>query len=135
MRGSAERTTVPWNKGGIQPLDQLRTPSTGCPPGSVSTTYAGRLWLSDPRPYVTHEPSAGRPGCDLPVFMNQIDGSCPLMSVCIERISVTSSTMLAKCGSNSDTSIPHWPCFWNFQGLPNSFLLARSTKLNVTSPA
>ena len=38
-------------------------------------------------------------------------GSWPLMSVCIERMSVTSSTMLAKCGSNSDTSIPLWPCF------------------------
>ena len=38
MRGSVGRTTVPWNSGGIQPLDQLRTPSTGSPPGSVSTT-------------------------------------------------------------------------------------------------
>ena len=35
---------------------------------------------------MSHEPRAGRPGWDLPVFMNQIDGSCPLMSVCIERM-------------------------------------------------
>jgi len=41
---------------------------------------------------VSHEPSAGRPGCALPVFMNQIEGSCPLISVCMERMSVTSST-------------------------------------------
>ena len=30
------------------------------------------------------------------VFMNQIDGSCPLMSVCIERITQTSSTICEK---------------------------------------
>ena len=28
------RITVAWNSGGIQPLDQFRTPSTGWPPGS-----------------------------------------------------------------------------------------------------
>jgi len=28
----------PLKQGGNQPLDQLRTPSTGCPPGSVKTT-------------------------------------------------------------------------------------------------
>ena len=35
----------------------------------------------------------------------------------------------ARCGSSSETSVPHWPCLANFHGLPNSFLLARLTKL------
>ena len=30
---------------GSQPEDQLRTPSTGSPPGSARTTYAGSSWL------------------------------------------------------------------------------------------
>ena len=36
-----------------------------------------------------------------------------------------SSTISARCGSSSETSVPHWPCLANFHGLPNSFLLAR----------
>ena len=40
-----------------------------------------------------------------------------------------SSTIPAVCGSSSETSVPHWPCLANFHGLPNSFLLARLTKL------
>ncbi len=34
----AHGSTVAWNRGGIQPFDQLRTPSTGMPPGSGMTT-------------------------------------------------------------------------------------------------
>ena len=44
------RMTVAWNRGVIQPFDQLRTPSTGTPPGSGIATYAGRFWLSEPSP-------------------------------------------------------------------------------------
>ena len=96
--------------------------------------YAGRFWLSDPNPYVSHEPKAGRPGCGLPVFMNQIDGSCPLMSVCIERTTQMSSTILLVWGKSSESSVPHWPCLRKRKGLPSSFLLAACTKLKVTSP-
>ncbi len=42
--------------------------------------------------------------------------------------------MPAVSGKSSETSVPHWPCLANFQGLPKSFLLARLTKLKVTSP-
>ena len=37
-RTPLERKGVPWKSGGIQPLDQLRMPSTGRPPESGSTT-------------------------------------------------------------------------------------------------
>src|SRR5579863_5305590 len=118
----------------MKPFDQLRTPSTGWPPGSGMAMYAGRFWLSEPRPYVIHEPSDGRPGCDFPVFMNQIDDSWPLISVCIERTTQMSSTILAVCGNSSDSSVPQWPCFAKRNGLPINFLLAALTKLKVTSP-
>src|SRR5688572_15055414 len=36
----------------------------------------------------------------------------------MERISAMSSTHAPRCGSNSDSSIPHWPCFLNLRGLP-----------------
>ena len=50
MRGSCGRSTVPWYSGGMKPLDQLCVPSTGWPPGSESTMYAGRFCASLPRP-------------------------------------------------------------------------------------
>ncbi len=32
------------------------------------TTKAGRSLVSAPRPYVTHDPMLGRPGCEKPVL-------------------------------------------------------------------
>ena len=45
-----------------------------------------------------------------------------------------SSAISAVCGKSSEISVPHCPRGANFQGVPSSFLLARFTKLNVTSP-
>ena len=58
-----------------------------------------------------------------------IDTSWPLCPVCIDRITHRSSTMPAISGRSSETSVPAWPCLANDQGEPNSFLLARLTKL------
>ena len=46
-----------------------------------------------------------------------------------------SSTMPAVSGSSSETSVPHCAVLGELPGLPNSFLLARLTKLNTTSPS
>ena len=46
-----------------------------------------------------------------------------LMSVCIDRITVTSSTIL-EMGRSSETSMPLSPHLWNFHGLPKSFCRA-----------
>ena len=64
--GVPVRNGVPWYTAGRNPLDQLFVPSTGNPPGSESTTYAGSSFRSVPRPYSTHDPHAGRPGKVLP---------------------------------------------------------------------
>ena len=45
-----------------------------------------------------------------------------------------SSTTPAVCGNNSDSSVPHCPCFRNLNGLPNRVFVARLTKLKPTSP-
>ena len=80
-------------------------------------------------------PIVGRPVTPaIPPWKKRIETSWPLCPVCIERITQMSSTIPAVSGSSSETSVPHCPCLANFQGLPNSFLLARLTKLNTTSP-
>ena len=71
----------------------------------------------------------------IPPWKKRIETSWPLCPVCIERITQMSSTMPAVSGRSSETSVPHCPCLANFQGVPNSFLLARLTKLNTTSPS
>src|SRR5204862_7631715 len=97
--------------------------------------YAGRFRDSVPRPYTTQLPIVGRPVTPAtPPWKYRIETSCPLNPVCIDRITQTSSTIPAACGSNSETSVPHAPCPANFHGLPNRFLLARLTKLYLTPP-
>ncbi len=81
-------------------------------------------------------PIVGRPVTPaIPPWKKRIETSWPLCPVCIERITQMSSTMPAVSGRSSETSVPHCPCLANFQGVPNSFLLARLTKLNTTSPS
>jgi hypothetical protein len=63
-----------------------------------------------------------------------MDTSWPLCPVCIERTTQILSTIPAVHGSSSDTAVPHWPCLANLNGLANSFLLARLTKLKPKSP-
>ena len=47
-----------------------------------------------------------------------------MLSVSIERMSVTSSAIPAKCGKSSLTSIPHLPARLNSQGEPNRLPVA-----------
>ena len=53
----------------------------------------------------------GRPLMIEPVFMNAWAVSWLICSVCIDRITQSSSARLAMCGNKSLTSIPDFPCF------------------------
>src|SRR5579872_1949849 len=89
-------------------------PTVGRP--GHKTTYPGRFWFSEPRPYVSHDPRLGRVGCVSPEFIIRNDGSWLGRFVCIERITHRSSMQRLKCGNSSLTSIPELPCFENLKG-------------------
>src|SRR5580765_1803452 len=89
----------------------------GCglrPANDVMTTKPGRLLDSLPRPYVTHDPIAGRPDSRLPVFMKVWAGSWLMASVFIERRMHISSAMCEVYGNSSLISCPDWPWRANF---------------------
>ena len=44
-------------------------------------------------------------------------GSCVRLVVYIERMKAMSSTCRARCGSASETHMPHLPCWANLNGL------------------
>src|SRR5215813_11162331 len=77
------------------------------------TTKPGRFLFSTPSPYVSHEPSDGRPAWLKPVFIISIDGSWFGISVFIDRIQQMLSAHSPRLGNRSLTSIPHWPYFLN----------------------
>ena len=51
----------------------------------------------------------GPAGDGRPVFSAKIDWPWLLTPVCIERMSVMSSTIRPRWGSSSESSMPHWP--------------------------
>ena len=60
----------------------------------------GRFWLSEPRPYVTHEPMLGRIERASPQFISISDGSWFGTSAVIERMTQMSSMLSATCENN-----------------------------------
>ena len=56
---------------------------------------AGRLLLSDPMPYDSQAPIAGRPACCEPVWKKVTAGSWLIASVCRDLITHSSSTIFA----------------------------------------
>jgi hypothetical protein len=50
------------------------------------------------------------------VFIWYSAAAWSLLRVYIDRMKAMSSTHSATCGNNSETSIPHCPCFLNFHG-------------------
>src|SRR5258707_258179 len=103
---------------GRKPAPQLSECPLGMPRPSVSymTTNAGRFWLSDPRPYVTHEPRHGKPMRVIPVLILNSAGEWLFESVQHEYTKPILSTCLAILGNNSDTQAPLWPCWANLNG-------------------
>src|SRR6185436_17264629 len=89
-------------------------PTTGLP--GQRATKPGRFWFSVPRPYVIQEPRLGRIGCMLPEFIISRAGSWLGLSVCIERITQSSSIHLATSGYSSETSMPLLPYDFEVKG-------------------
>jgi len=73
------------------------------------TTNPGRSRLGVPRPYDSHEPSEGRPGCSDPVWMKVMAGSWLMASVWTERTTVMSSAIFLCQGSSSLIHVPSCP--------------------------
>jgi hypothetical protein len=73
------------------------------------TTNAGRLRLSDPSPYVTHEPTQGCPIRGTPVFSMNRAGLWLLDSLKHEWTNAILSTCLPRLGKRSLTHFPEAP--------------------------
>src|SRR5690349_1051805 len=82
-------------------------------PVEVSTMKPGRLFVSAPSPYQTHDPIDGRPEMVVPVFMKVCAGSWLIASVTIERTMQISSAMEPKFGNSSQICWPDLPNFLN----------------------
>src|SRR6185295_13676771 len=66
--------------------------------------------FSVPRPYVTQDPSEGRPARGVPVFIWQTPPEWLMPSVMQERMTARSSAHWATWGYQSDTQRPPLPC-------------------------
>src|SRR5262245_11073531 len=83
---------------------------------SYITQNAGRLCDSLPRPYVTHDPTHGKPMRLMPVFILKRAGEWLFESPHSEWMKAILSTCFAMCGNNSLTIFPHSPCFAHLNG-------------------
>src|SRR5206468_12530967 len=86
------------------------------PSGSDMTTNAGRFWLSVPSPYVTHEPTHGKPMRFIPVLIWKRAGEWLFVSVKHEWMKARSSTCSTRCGKISDAHVPDLPYCLNWNG-------------------
>src|SRR5947209_8726315 len=88
-----ELNFTPWNLLGRMPADHCRA-AMGCIwpplPEDISTTNPGKLSVSAPSPYNTHDPMLGRPVMIEPVFITVCAGSWLICSVNIDRTMQTS---------------------------------------------
>ena len=57
----------------------------------------------------------GRPNCIVPVFIKSCPGAWLKASVTIDFTTVMSSTCFARFGNNSESSIPDFPVFVEFE--------------------
>src|SRR5579871_2779263 len=104
---------------GKKPLDQLAEPPLMPLPVDM-TTNAGKSRVIEPRPYSTHEPRLGRPGCEKPVLKKICAGAWLNWSVCNDLTRQISSTTFARCGNFSDNSAPLFPYFANLKRGPRT---------------
>src|SRR3954453_20273628 len=103
---------------GRKPAPQFEACPFGSPRPSVSyiATNAGRLSLTLPSPYVTHEPTHGKPMRDMPVLIWNSAGEWLFVSVKHEWMNAMSSTCFARFGKISETQAPDCPCLANLNG-------------------
>src|SRR2546421_8376505 len=90
----------------------------GRPRPSVSyiTTNPGRSWFAAHRPYVTHDPTHGKPIRLIPVLISNRAGEWLFVSVKHEWMNAISSTCFARLGKISETQAPDPPCCRNWNG-------------------
>src|SRR4051812_11104760 len=67
MGSPEERHWTPCRTDGKKPLPQVLLPPVGSLPPLINTTNPGRSWLSEPRPYVIHDPIDALPNRGEPV--------------------------------------------------------------------
>src|SRR5438046_2090409 len=79
-------------------------------------TNAGRFSLSLPRPYVTHEPTQGKPMRGRPVLIWNRAGAWLFVSVQHEWTKAILSTWRARLGKISGTHVPDRPCCRHLNG-------------------
>src|SRR5579872_4533690 len=116
-----ERHCTPCKTDGRKPLPQVLFPPVGSLPPLIKTTNPGRSWLSEPSPYVIHEPIDALPNRGEPVNSMRSAGAWLNWSVFIERTTAISSTILLTWGNKSLTHVPDWPRCSNLCGHPSSF--------------
>src|SRR4051794_34619240 len=109
--GPLGRRCVPWYTPGRNAAPQLAAWPLGSPRplGSLITTNPGRLRLSLPRPYVTHDPAHGKPIRGRPVFIMNSAGEWLFDSVYAEWMNAILSTCSPRWGNSSETLLPHSP--------------------------
>src|SRR2546421_2103741 len=90
----------------------------GRPRPSVSyiTTNPGRSWFSLPRPYVTHDPTQGKPIRLIPVLISNRAGEWLFVSVWHAWRKAIWSTWRDRFGKISETHAPDSPCRRNSNG-------------------
>src|ERR1700693_547052 len=96
---------------GKKPEPQFEALPLGSPRPSVSyiVTKPGRLRFSLPKPYVTHEPTHGKPIRDMPVLIMNRAGEWLLELVQHEWMKAILSTCCATCGKISEPHLPQSP--------------------------
>src|SRR5436853_6900284 len=103
---------------GRKPAPQFWAGPFGTPRPSVAyiATNAGRFALGLPRPYVTHEPTHGKPIRVMPVLILNSAGEWLLESVQHEWMNAIRSTCFAMFGKMSAAQAPLWPWRANLNG-------------------
>src|SRR5262245_56621281 len=103
---------------GRKPAPQFSAWPLGRPRPRVSymVTKAGRFALSLPRPYVTHEPTQGKPMRGKPVLIWNRAGAWLFVSVQHEWTNPILSTCFTRFGKISGTHVPDWPCRFQANG-------------------
>ena len=84
---------------------------------------AGQVLRLAAQAVATQAPMLGRPKICEPVFIKICPGAWLNASVTIDLTMAMSSTTVARCGSSSESSVPHWPCLANLNFGPSSFEL------------
>src|SRR5439155_1693618 len=114
-RLASARKSVPSQLAAKQRLLQFLGPPTASAPSAMMTKL-GRLSLTEPRPYVVHDPSDGRPPRDATAFIWHTEPTWFNPSVHNERMTHRSSACCAMCRCQSETHVAEGPYCFHLRG-------------------